>query len=120
MSGAAAWVGVALLGGAAAVARVAASRAVDARTRSALPIGTAVVNLAGALALGVLVGLGATGDTLLLAGTAVLGSFTTFSTWVLEARLLGRGRPALALAHLLVLTVAGVAAAALGRAIAGG
>ena len=43
--------------------------------------------------LGLLHGAGVTGDALLLAGTALLGSFTTFSTWMVQTeRLAGRGR----------------------------
>ena len=45
-----------------------------------------MVNLTGAALLGLLVGLGFTGDRLLLAGTATLGSYTTFSTWMLETQ----------------------------------
>ena len=78
-------VGVALLGGAGAVARFALDGAVGARLGRAFPWGTLAVNLSGALALGVLDGLGLGGDALRLAGTGLLGAYTTFSTWMLEA-----------------------------------
>ena len=45
-------------------------------------------------------GAGVTGDALLLAGTALLGSFTTFSTWMVQSeRLAAEGDGALALAN---------------------
>jgi fluoride exporter len=56
------WIAVSLLGGTGALGRF----------------------LSGATLLGLLVGLGFTGNRLLLAGTATLGSYTTFSMWMLE------------------------------------
>jgi fluoride exporter len=43
------------------------------------------VNLTGAAILGVLTGLALPPTAVLLAGTAAVGSYTTFSTWMLEA-----------------------------------
>ena len=72
----------------------------------------------GSTGLGFLVGLGFTGNRLLLAGTATLGSYTTFSTWMLETqRLVEDGEAVLAGANILVSLVAGVGTAALGRFI---
>jgi fluoride exporter len=77
-----------------------------------------VVNVTGATLLGLLVGLGFTGTRLLLAGTATLGSYTTFSTWMLETqRLVEDGEPALAGANVVISVGVGVGAAALGRLI---
>jgi len=81
--------GIGLLGGLGAVARVVLGAAVDARADSPFPWGTLAVNVAGAFALGVLVGAGLGGDAYRLAATGFLGAFTTFSTWVVDARLLG-------------------------------
>lgn len=78
------WIGLGLLGGVGAIARFRFDAAVQ-RLVSDFPAGTFCVNVAGTFALGVLTGAGVSGDALLLAGTAVLGSFTTFSTWMLEA-----------------------------------
>ena len=110
--------GVALLGAAGAVARFLVDRAVSARSPGGLPWGTLVVNLTGAFALGLLAGAGA-GDTVaLLAGTATLGSYTTFSTWMFEShRLAEDGRGRLALLNLAVELVAGLAAATAGWAL---
>ena len=116
----AAWVGVALLGGLGALARFALDGAVSARTGAAFPWGTLAVNLSGAFALGVLVGLDLTGDALLLAGTALLGSYTTFSTWMLESQRLGEdGELGRMWLNLGLSLIAGLAAAALGHAIGG-
>ena len=78
-------IGVALLGGAGAVARFLLDGAVAERAGRAFPWGTLAVNLSGAFALGLLAGLALTGDARRLAGTGLLAAYTTFSTWALEA-----------------------------------
>ena len=83
------WIGIGLIGGLGACARVLLGAAVDARADHFFPWGTLAVNLSGALALGVLAGAGLGGDAYALAATGFLGAFTTFSTWVVDARLLG-------------------------------
>jgi CrcB protein len=123
MSGVLLWVGVGVLGGLAALARVLVDEVVAARITEHLPVGTLAVNLSGSLVLGVLAGVGVAGDAYLLTGTAVLGSYTTFSTWMLESRTLaGEGRDGLlaAAVNIALSLVAGVGAVAVGRAIAGG
>lgn len=110
------WVGVAVLGGAGACCRFLLDGIVSERTGRAFPVGTLAVNLSGALLLGLLAGLAMEGDALVLAGTATLGSYTTFSTWMLETHRLGEdGRLALAVINAVASLVLGVAAAALGR-----
>lgn len=95
-----------------ALVRVEASR-----LNRALPVGTALVNVAGAFALGLLVGVEAPAAT--VAGVGGIGSLTTFSTLVLEVvRLWSGGDRILAAGYLAATCVAGVAAAALGIAIA--
>ena len=114
------WVGVTLLGGAGAAGRLVLDAAVSERTGDAFPWGTLVVNLSGAFVLGLLAGADVAGDALLLAGTALLGSYTTFSTWMLESQRLGEdGEPARMWLNLAVPLLAGLAAAALGRALGG-
>ena len=114
------WVGVALLGGAGALARFALDATVSDGAGDAFPWGTLAVNLSGAFLLGLLAGVELAGDGLLLAGTALLGSYTTFSTWMLESHRLGEdGEPARMWLNLCVPLVAGLAAAALGRALGG-
>jgi CrcB protein len=76
----------------------------------------AIVNLSGALVLGLLTGLSLGREESLLAGTAVVGSYTTFSTWMFETQRLGEDRQVpLLVANLSVSLVAGVLAAAAGR-----
>ena len=112
------WVGVGLLGGLGALLRLFLDGLIAARVPRDFPLGTFVINVTGAAILGLLVGLGFTGTRLLLAGTATLGSYTTFSTWMLESqRLVEDGELAVAGANLLVSLVVGLGAVALGRVI---
>ena len=86
--------------------------------RRRFPFGTLAINLSGALILGFIAGLALGHDQALLAGTAAVGSYTTFSTWMFESERLGEerqlGRVA---ANVIVSLVLGVAAAALGKLI---
>jgi CrcB protein len=112
------WVGVALLGGAGAVARFVVDGAVAGRVDRDLPVGTLAVNVSGAFVLGLVAGLALTGDALLLVGAATLGSYTTFSTWMLETqRLVEEGQSHAAAVNIVLSLAAGIAAVALGRAI---
>ena len=88
---------------------------VEARAAGEFPLGTLVVNLVGSFCLGLLTGLSITGDALLIAGTGLLGSFTTFSTVMLETERLGEeGEGRIALLNLCVSFAGGLAAALLG------
>ena len=74
------------------------------------PYGTLIVNLSGAVVLGLLTGLALGREEALLAGTATVGSYTTFSTWMFETQRLGEDRQVRYLvANLTVSLVAGVA-----------
>lgn len=101
-----AWVGVGLAGGFGAVLRVLLTGAGGGPVR-----GTAVVNVVGTTLLGLLVGAGVDGEPLFVLGAGGLGAFTTFSTWMAEAR---ERRSALIL---VAPFVAGLGAAALGRLV---
>jgi CrcB protein len=115
------WLGVGLLGGLAAVARFVIDAIVSGGSGGRFPAGTLAVNLSGSLLLGVLVGVALHGNAYLLAGTAVIGSYTTFSTWMLESHRLGEdGRRWLLSVNILASLALGVAAVALGRVIGGG
>lgn len=76
-------------GGLGAVARYLMTEAIQVRAAGNFPYGTLSVNLVGALAMGLLVGmtlLRESGDTLRLAlGVGLLGGFTTYSAFSLDA-----------------------------------
>lgn len=112
------WIGVMLLGGVGAVARFQLDRAVSKRVGRPFPFGTLVVNLSGALLLGFFAGLALSPHVALLAGTAFVGSYTTFSTWMLETdRSVEDGRMPAAVLNIVLTLVVGLAAAELGRLI---
>jgi CrcB protein len=118
VSGPALWTGVVLLGGLGAVFRFAVDALVALRVAGRMPLGTLVVNLTGALALGVLVGAAAGRGLSLLLGAAFIGSYTTFSTWMWESLLLAEDRQSgAALLNVLGQAGLGLAAAAAGWAI---
>lgn len=109
------WVGVALLGGLGAVARLLAEHGVRRQLTMAFPIGTTVVNISGAFALGLLDAAGVGHHVTTLLGTGFLGAFTTFSGWMLETRSLAeQNKAGHAAANIAVSVTLGLAAAALG------
>ena len=111
------WIAVVLIGGAGSVLRFLADGPWSGRRRGRdFPVGTLAVNLSGAVILGLLTGLALGHDQALLAGTAAVGSYTTFSTWMLETQRLTEERQhGKAALNVAVSLAAGVAAAALGR-----
>lgn len=112
------WAAVAGLGGVGAVTRFMLDGVIAQRLGRDFPFGTLTINLTGALLLGLLTGLALEGNALLLAGTATLGSYTTFSTWMLETQRLGEdGDMRVAAINAVLSVVAGVAAATVGRTI---
>jgi CrcB protein len=111
---------VLLGGGAGAIARFALDAAVQARRLGEAPLGTFAVNLGGSFLLGLLVGLSISHRAMLILGTATLGSYTTFSTWMLEThRPAEDGEVQLAWLNIAAGLAAGLAAAALGKALGG-
>ena len=112
------WTAVVLIGGAGSVLRFLADGAVASTAGRDFPLGTLAVNVSGAVFLGLLTGLALGHDQALLAGTAAVGSYTTFSTWMFETDRLAEERQyGKAAANVIVSLVLGVAAAALGRLI---
>ena len=106
--------GVGLLGGLGAVARY--TLGVAGAHRTHLPLGTLLVNLSGAFALGLLAGTGAGTTTMRLLGGGLLGAYTTFSTWMLNTHdLAAAGHRGAAVANVAGSLVAGLALAWLGR-----
>jgi len=110
------WTGVSLIGGAGSVLRFLTDRAVARRAARTFPFGTLTVNVSGAALLAFIGSLEISREAALLAGTAFVGAYTTFSTWMLETQRLGEERqPRAALANILVSVTLGLAAAALGQ-----
>ena len=109
-------VGIGLAGGAGAVARFLIDGAVAGRTGAGFPFGTLAVNLTGAFVLGVLVGAALSSDTYRLAGTGLIGAYTTFSTWAFESHRLGEdGQLRLGALNFAISLVLGMLAAWAGR-----
>jgi CrcB protein len=115
-----AWVAVGALGGAMAIARFLLDGAVGARLGGDFPAGTLAVNLSGAVVLGVLAGAALSGTAYTIVAGGGVGTYTTFSTWMLESHRAGEGGDARVLwANIAVSLVAGLAAVALGHWIGG-
>jgi CrcB protein len=109
------WVALAVLGGTGAVLRYAIDTWLEGRNPTSFPVGTFAINVSGSFVLGVLTGAHVTDEVLFVAGTGLVGSFTTFSTWMFETqRLAETGKRAVA-----GLNVAGTLAAGLVVAGAG-
>lgn len=112
------WLAVAGIGGVGAIGRFVIDALITQRAGRDFPLGTLTINLSGTLLLGILVGAGAGGNLYLLGGTAALGSYTTFSTWMLDSyRLAEDAQPRPALVNAVASLVLGLGAALLGRTI---
>jgi fluoride exporter len=108
-------IGIGLLGGLGAVARFAIHRGITREDPRDFPLGTFIVNVTGAFALGILFGARASHDLTLLLGLGFLGGFTTFSTWMFESeRLTIDGYGAAAVRNIAISTAAGFAAVTIG------
>ena len=113
------WAGVMVIGGIGSVMRFLVDRAVARLLARPFPFGTLTVNISGAALLGFLGGLALSKEAALLAGTAFVGAYTTFSTWMLETQRLGEERQTwAAAANIVVSVLLGIAAAFLGQWVA--
>jgi CrcB protein len=111
---------VGLLGGAGAVARMLLDGAISERVTVGFPVETLTVNLLGSLILGIVVGAGIGADGARLVASGLLGSFTTFSTWIYEShRLAEDGEAGVAFANIAISLIAGVGLASFGIVIGG-
>jgi CrcB protein len=110
--------GIGLLGGIGAIARFLLDATVSGRAGRRFPWGTLAVNLMASFALGLLVGLAVHGDALRLAGTGLVGAYSTFSTWALESHRLGEeGQLRLGILNFVVSLVLGISAVWLGEQV---
>jgi fluoride exporter len=115
-----AWIAVALLGGTAAAARYLIDAELTARSRHPFPVGILAINLAGSFVLGLFAGAALSGEALVIVAGGGIGSFTTFSTWMLDShRLSEAGQTELVWLNIGVSLLAGFAAVALGHWLGG-
>lgn len=113
---AAAWIAVALLGGLMAVARFALDALLSDHPVVPFPLGIFTVNLLGSFVLGIVAGAALGGEALVIVAGGVTGSFTTFSTWILDSERLADSRRAdLAVLNVGLSLFAGFAAVLLGH-----
>ena len=75
-----------------AIARYKLGIMIVRKEKHTFPLGTFLINIIGALLLGILCGLNITGNPYLLLGDGFCGAFTTFSTFTVESVQLIRGR----------------------------
>ena len=114
--------GLIVAGGGGAVLRYLVDRSVQRRVGTGFPLGILLVNVSGCLVLGILTGaalhhgLSAAGVT--VAGTGLVGAYTTFSTFTFDTvRLAENQQWAYSILNVLVSVVVGVGAAAAGLAL---
>ena len=80
--------------------------AIVRKEKATFPLGTFLINISGALALGVLCGFGVTGNPYFLLGDGFCGAFTTFSTFSVESVQLIRSKAPKKAALFIVLSMA--------------
>jgi fluoride exporter len=115
-----AWVAVALLGGLLAVARFGLDALLSDHPAQPFPLGILAVNLLGSVAVGAIAGAAVSGEGYTILTGGVTGSFTTFSTWMLDSeRLREAERADLAWLNVGLSLFAGFAAVALGHWLGG-
>ncbi|HEV3281338.1 MAG TPA: CrcB family protein [Acidimicrobiales bacterium] len=113
---------LAVAGAVGAVLRYLVDHLVQRRADSPFPFGIMVVNLTGSFFLGVLVGAGlrhgVSASLVTVAGTGLIGSYTTFSTFTFDSvRLAENGRRSMSVLNVTVGMVAGIGVAAAGLAL---
>jgi CrcB protein len=109
---------VGLVGGLGAVARFVLDGWIGTRFGRELPLGTFAINISGSFLLGLLDGLALHGDAMVIAGTATIGAYTTFSTWMFEThRLAEDGEFVAAVLNIGLSIIAGFAAVVLGHVV---
>lgn len=114
---------VSLAAGVGAALRYVVDSVVAHRSSGAFPLGTFVVNVSGALLLGLLVGLslhqGLGERPAVILGVGLTGGYTTMSTWAWESlALVDEGAARVALLNVVASVLVGLAAAACGLGLA--
>jgi len=75
---------VAVGGAAGSLARYTLGKFISEKSKSSFPIGTFIINITGALLLGIVSTIGVSDNMMLLLGDGFLGAYTTFSTFMYE------------------------------------
>jgi len=75
---------VAFGGGAGSLVRYTLGKFISERSKTSFPMGTFIINITGALLLGIVSTIGVSSNMMLLLGDGFLGAYTTFSTFMYE------------------------------------
>jgi len=113
-----AYVLVAMGGAAGSVFRYSLGRFISEKSNSNFPIGTFIINISGAIMLGIVSTIGVNNNMMLLLGDGFLGAYTTFSTFMYEGFNLFQEREKLnAFIYILCSLILGTVGYALGTKI---
>jgi len=78
------YVFIAIGGASGSLVRYSLGKFISEKSNTAFPIGTFIINITGAILLGILTSIGASHNARMLLGDGFLGAYTTFSTFMYE------------------------------------
>ena len=114
------YVFVAIGGAAGSLVRYSLGKFISEKSNTVFPIGTFIINITGALLLGIVSTVGVSGRMMLLLGDGFLGAYTTFSTFMYEGFNLFQEKEKLnAFIYILCSLILGTVGYALGTKIGG-
>jgi CrcB protein len=87
-----AYVLIAIGGGAGSLVRYKLGKYISEKSSNTFPIGTFIINITGAILLGIISTVAVSNNMLLLLGDGFLGAYTTFSTFMYEGFNLFQGK----------------------------
>ena len=105
-------------GAAGSVVRYSLGKFISEKSKTTFPIGTFLINITGAILLGIVSTIGVSDNIMLLLGDGFLGAYTTFSTFMYEGFNLFEGKGKLnAFIYILSSLILGIVGYALGTQI---